>query len=169
MTELNDLRSLTVRSRISQFAKFGFLGQPLIKYTDATDPLLKTLTANYHIANTLDTAGTGFWKFGSGGYPGFFGYYNYGPFQGQGNKYIGIRFTNETGEHFGWIQVDLAANSASITILDWAYEDTPGESITAGTTMTVIPTLNEWGIIVLMTLLAGAAAWKMKQPELLQA
>ncbi len=33
----------------------------------------------------------------------------------------------------------------------------------------VIPTLNEWGIIVLMTLLAGAAAWKMNKPELLQA
>ena len=32
-----------------------------------------------------------------------------------------------------------------------------------------IPTLNEWGIIVLMTLLAGAAAWKMNKPELLQA
>ncbi len=33
----------------------------------------------------------------------------------------------------------------------------------------VIPTLNEWGIIVLMTLLAGAAAWKMNKPELLPA
>ena len=32
-----------------------------------------------------------------------------------------------------------------------------------------VPTLNEWGIIVLMTLLAGAAAWKMNKPELLQA
>ena len=32
-----------------------------------------------------------------------------------------------------------------------------------------IPTLTEWGIIVLMTLLAGTAAWKMNRPELLPA
>ncbi len=32
-----------------------------------------------------------------------------------------------------------------------------------------VPTLTEWGMIVLMTLLAGAAAWKMNKSELLQA
>ncbi len=62
--------------------------------------------------------------------------------------------------------------ATSVSIIDWAYEDTPDTPILAGATGVVpqpIPTLNEWGMIVLMTLLAGAAAWKMNKPELLQA
>ncbi len=151
---------------IGEFDGTGKAG--VIKYTDAPGPFLKTLTANYNIADTLDTAGSGYWKYGTIGPPQYFGKSNIGPFQGQGNKYIGVRFTNETGEHFGWIRVNLAASSTSINIIDWAWEDTPGTSIPAGSTTAVIPTLNEWGIIVLMTLLAGAAAWKMNKPELLQ-
>ena len=61
-------------------------------------------------------------------------------------------------------------NSQNSGFWDSLYEDTPGDSIKAGDTGVappVVPTLNEWGIIVLMTLLAGAAAWKMNKPELL--
>ena len=88
--------------------------------------------------------------------------------------YIGVRFfsDNDGERHYGWIQINVSARISSTTVVDWAYEDTPGASILAGATSSqqAIPTLNEWGIIVLMTLLAGAAAWKMNRPEpLLQA
>ncbi len=122
------------------------------------------MSANYNIANS---GPNGFWFYG--GDPALFGISNYGPFPDGTNKFIGVRFTNADGEHFGWIRVNLAAGSTSIKIVDWAYEDVPGKSIPAGKGADVIPTLNEWGIIVLMTLLAGAAAWKMNKPELLQA
>ena len=138
-----------------------------IVFTNLGGPLLKALSANYNITDTI--AGP---KYGwTAGYR-YIGYTYLGPFEGQGNKYIGVRFTNGTGEHFGWIQVNLLAGSTSLAIIDWAYEDTPDTPILAGATgpQQAIPTLNEWGIIVLMTLLAGAAAWKMNRPEpLLQA
>ncbi len=134
---------------------------------------VKALSGNYNIVNDTTTflAGPGTWrasqkilgtKYGDGNFPD------------AGNKYIGVRFTNATGEHFGWVQVSVAADSSSVEIIDWAWEKVPGEPILAGATTggaanQVIPTLNEWGIIVLMTLLAGAAAWKMNKPELLQA
>ncbi len=121
-------------------------------------------TPNYNIANNLTGPSSGNWRT-SGAQLGS----SYSvPFQGPGNKYVGVRFTNATGEHFGWIQVSVAADSSSVTILDWAYEDVADTPILAGATSSapaVVPTLNEWGLIVLMTLLAGAAAWKMNRPE----
>ncbi len=126
---------------------------------------VKALSNDYNIVNDTATllAGTGTWKYSQKLLDNF---------AGAVDKYIGVRFTNAGGEHFGWVQVNVAADRSSITIVDWAYEDTPGASILAGAgsgPKQVIPTLNEWGIIVLMTLLAGAAAWKMNKPELLRA
>ncbi len=134
-------------------------------------PIANALTPNYNIASSDALAGNGSWI----KYPNLLGYNNYGQFPGQGNKYLGVRFTNDGTEqsHYGWVQVNVAANNASLTIVDWAWENIPEIPILAGatsTTVIVIPTLNEWGLIVLMTLLAGAAAWKMNRPEpLLQA
>ncbi len=126
------------------------------------------MSVNYDIVDDSNTslAGNGTWY---SPYSVYLGYSYGGPFQGKGNKYVGVRFTNATGEHFGWIQVILTAGSSSLTIVDWAWEDEADTPILAGAGIKVVPTLNEWGLIVLMTLLAGAAAWKMKQPELLQA
>ncbi len=132
-------------------------------------------TPNYNISNSLTGTEAGTWDSQNGSYAYFFlGDNTDGPFPGAGNKYIGVRFTNEDGEHFGWIQLNVNANSTSVEIIDWAWEKVPGEPILAGATTggaanQVIPTLSEWAIIVLMTLLAGAAAWKMNKPELLQA
>ncbi len=96
---------------------------------------------------------------------------NTGEFPAQGNKFIGVQFKNAGGAgptHFGWIQVTVGVNSTSMTIIDWAWEDTPNTPILAGATgggaaAAVVPTLNEWGLIVLTTLLAGAAVWKLRR------
>ena len=137
----------------------------------------KALNSGYNIGSTLPSA---FWANNAplNNAPQLGFYYSsmdyYGQFAGAGNKYIGIRFNNAvSGQlHYGWVQVNVAFKATSVTIVDWAWEDTPGASILAGDTgapQQAIPTLNEWGIIVLMTLLAGAAAWKMNKPEILQA
>ena len=135
-------------------------------FTDSGGPFVKALSANYSITANISGPNYGW----TDSYR-YLGYTSNGSFQGQGNKYIGVRFTNGSGEHFGWIQVNVATDTASVTIVDWAYEEDADTSILAGAgaVTQVVPTLNEWGIIVLMTLLAGAAAWKMKQPELLRA
>ena len=138
----------------------------------------KVLTTNYNIANISNP---GFWMYNTPGI--YFGVLGSGSNAYFGNfpvgvvgKFIGVRFINNspggTGSLlYGWVQVSVAANSSSLTIHDWAYEDgiiNPGSTGIAEPVQ-AIPTLNEWGIIVLMTLLAGAAAWKMNKPKLLQA
>ena len=131
----------------------------------------KALTANYNIGS-ISSQTSRFWTSNSDVVIGFGTVSDhYGNFPGAENKYIGVRFTKvENGPlHYGWIRVNLAANIQTITIVDWAWEDEADKPIPAGKGADVIPTLNEWGIIVLMTLLAGAAAWKMNKPELLQA
>ena len=71
---------------------------------------------------------------------------------------------SSTGTNSGWLLSALA---------DQGNNQKPffaiSEELTVPSQEVPIPTLNEWGIIVLMTLLAGAAAWKMNKPELLQA
>ncbi len=152
----------------SVLAKYPFTGPPF--------PEPKALDSTYNIAN-ITAPGPTFWFNGGSPYPALLGAGSiYGNFPGVEDKFIGVRFINNPGGgpgplHYGWIQVNVAADSSSITIVDWAYEDTPNTPILAGAgaAPAVIPTLNEWGLIVLMTLLAGAAAWKMNRPEPLQA
>lgn len=54
----------------------------------------------------------------------------------QGEKFIGVKFTANTINYFGWIRISVATDRTSITVLDWAY--TPyidiSSSIKAGQT-----------------------------------
>ncbi len=154
--------------------------QVLITGTPLAIPVASALSGNYTISSA--PAGRRIWNTNSKGqnllsankYGSDFGY-----FQGPGDEYIGVRFINSVSGggdgqlHYGWIQVNVPTGVTSLTIVDWAWEDTPNapilaEARTGGAPPAVIPTLNEWGLIVLMTLLAGAAAWKMNRPEPLQ-
>lgn len=47
--------------------------------------------------------------------------------------FIGVRFDIASSEHFGWIQY-TATSDTSGTVVQWAYEDTPGTPILAGNT-----------------------------------
>jgi len=82
--------------------------------------------------------------------------------------YIGVRFhTNACGDgwNYGWIHY-RGDSITSGTIIDWAYEDQCNIPILAGakgttppvTPTAVIPTLDQWGMIVLTLLLGGLAA-----------
>lgn len=54
-----------------------------------------------------------------------------GNFTGQ-EKFIGIRFYIGTDQHYGWIRVSLGDEADPLTLIDWAYEQTPGKAIQAG-------------------------------------
>jgi hypothetical protein len=47
-------------------------------------------------------------------------------------QYIGVRFYIGSDQHYGWIRASLGSVIDPLTIIDWAYELTPGEMIFAG-------------------------------------
>jgi hypothetical protein len=57
------------------------------------------------------------------------------------DRYIGLRFNINGSDHYGWVRLDLSFDSnnsgAEWTIKDYAYNDTPGDSILAGETETL--------------------------------
>jgi hypothetical protein len=57
----------------------------------------------------------------------------YGPFPGNGDQYIGVRFFIGSDLHYGWIRVNVSNTCNSINIIDWAYELEPEAGILAGT------------------------------------
>ncbi len=58
-------------------------------------------------------------------------YWGVGDFIGTEN-YIGIRFYIGTEQHYGWIRASMGNELEPMTIIDWAYESTPGIGITTG-------------------------------------
>ncbi|NNF58980.1 MAG: T9SS type A sorting domain-containing protein, partial [Rhodothermaceae bacterium] len=59
----------------------------------------------------------------------------YGPWAagGQTDKYLGVQFMAGGGTtHYAWVRLDVAPNSASITVKDFAFEATPDTPIDAG-------------------------------------
>ncbi len=90
---------------------------------------------------------------------------------------IGVRFNTVAGApRFGWIYLDGTLSASRMaTIVDWAYED-QGASILSGAggpagtcsppAPTVsVPTLNQWGLILLIGLLAGAGVTVLRKQE----
>jgi hypothetical protein len=57
-----------------------------------------------------------------------------GPWRGVQNEYLGLSFEIPgNGFHFGWARLSMKGDhSAFSTLVDWAYETTPGTSILAG-------------------------------------
>ncbi len=45
---------------------------------------------------------------------------------------LGVRFEVSGNTYYGWIQYKTNENASIGTIIDWAYEDTPGKAIKAG-------------------------------------
>jgi len=61
-----------------------------------------------------------------------------GQFPGAGDKFLGVKFTIGASTHYGWLRLDMSANSDSITIKDFAYESTANGAILAGDTGTTV-------------------------------
>ena len=100
--------------------------------------------------------------------------YRYGQFSGK-NGSIGLRFEIPNGgseTHYGYIRLWASAQGDQALIKDWAYEDVPdtsiltppcGEVIRTDTDPTTVPTLNQWGILILMGLILLEGGRRLKK------
>jgi len=88
------------------------------------------------------------------------------------NGYIGVRFHSNACQgnnwHYGWIHFTNAGTLDS-TIDSWAYESTCNTQIPAGAQATVeptsVPTLDQWGMLIMAGLLSGAAIYRMRKNQ----
>ena len=69
--------------------------------------------------------------------------------------YVGIQFFAADGLHYGWIRV-LGGYGNDGTILDYAYNTVPGQSITAG----AVPEPSTWALLGLGAL----CLWRFRRP-----
>lgn len=73
--------------------------------------------------------------------------------------YFGLRFELSGQTHYGWVQIEEGTSEQSV--LAWGYETSPNLAIAAGSTSGVssvsvpVPTLSEWALIIMASLLAG--------------
>jgi hypothetical protein len=98
----------------------------------------------------------------------------FGNFQKNGENpsdvtgFIGVRFDKGGNTHYGWVRIRVELDAASayngpgtfygassrLTILDYAYNDTPDAPIRVGEGLPPpIPTMGQWGLIILNLLL----------------
>lgn len=57
---------------------------------------------------------------------------NFTPFQGQGDKYIGIKFKINNDFHFGWMKLNISADGKTTTIREVGFDTRPNTPITIG-------------------------------------
>ncbi len=55
-----------------------------------------------------------------------------GNFAGQGDQYVGFKFYQNNGVHYGWIRVNVADHYDSLTVKDYAYQEIGDSCIRAG-------------------------------------
>lgn len=57
---------------------------------------------------------------------------NAGQFQGQGEKYLGIRFLQDDNYKYGWIKIYCSQHNDTLRIIEYAYNDILDSHIKAG-------------------------------------
>ncbi|MCD4792493.1 MAG: hypothetical protein K8R54_04610 [Bacteroidales bacterium] len=57
---------------------------------------------------------------------------NAGQFQGNGEKYLGFRFTKNSNYNYGWIKIYCSQHNDTLRIIEFAYNNAEGNSINAG-------------------------------------
>ncbi len=79
--------------------------------------------------------------------------------------YFGLSFQISGQTHYGWVQVTEGASTQSV--LQWGYESTPNTPIAVGAAVaaTPVPTLSEWGMIILSSLLALATVFTLRRRQ----
>jgi hypothetical protein len=86
------------------------------------------------------------------------------PWNDGGTGYVGLRFDIAGQTHYGWAQFTYDDAADTLTLLDFAYENTAGASILAGNTG-VIP--EPGSAALLMALASGAvAAYRRRRHDL---
>lgn len=144
----------------------GIIEAPETVFSSYTLPFPARLATGYKIQNTLQNYGwngTSFgilgariqYKYGTRSYSYSFGNFN------NSMGCLGVRFKTADGVRYGWIRYQGTSASSGI-IKDWAYEDSGGPIAACVVPNVNVPTLNQWGIMVLIALLAGMSIKVLK-------
>ncbi len=86
-----------------------------------------SLPSNSWTSSVMDTGNDVVFGPGSGAGDGWTGGANE-------TGFIGVRFRNASGMHYGWIRLQTNPATAAITVLQYAYEDCADTAITVGAT-----------------------------------
>jgi len=80
---------------------------------------------------------------------------------------IGVRFDTPGGTKYAWIRFDGTSAPTSGVIVDWAYEDSgaPIRTCDTGLVAERVPATNHLGLLILITLLAGASLKMLKKEQ----
>lgn len=97
----------------------------------ASVEILDNSTYGYPDALNADEeiSNNGNWSNGSGVLGTFM---NAGKFQGQGEKFLGIRFLKEDNYKYGWVKIYCSQHNDTLRILEYAYNDILNSQIKAG-------------------------------------
>jgi hypothetical protein len=86
--------------------------------------------------------------------------------------FIGVQFKKGNDTHYGWIHFEGPNPPTYGKIIDWGYESEPNTPILAGapkytqpTKTHTIPTLNEWGMLILMALILEEGLRRMRREK----
>ena len=86
--------------------------------------------------------------------------------------FIGVQFKKGNDTHYGWIHFEGPNPPTYGKIIDWGYESEPDTPILAGapkytqpTKTQTIPTLNEWGMLILMALILEEGLRRMRREK----
>jgi len=74
-------------------------------------------------------AGQGFWSDRTSVLGTFL---NAGQFQGNGDRYLGFRFSSSEGFNYGWIKIYCSLHNDTLRIIEYAYNRIAGSNIYAG-------------------------------------
>ncbi len=88
-----------------------------------------------------------------------YNFYSGADLAGLGESFIGVKFSNTTGEHLAWMRFDFPNNNTTSggTLVDWAYNDAVGASINAGDGISAVPEPAETGAAMALGAVAVAA------------
>ncbi len=147
----------------------GYNSSNQVILTGSYSYFVDNLPSQYLIKSSLSSPRS--WK-----YAGIMDVYNVGTSPGHGYGYgrflgtqgcIGVRFQTSGGMRYGWIGYGASADAGQGTITGWAYEDTgaPIRACDTGLVATTVPTLNQWGMMALIALLAGGAVTALRRRE----
>jgi hypothetical protein len=145
----------------------GFIGAPGSVFSSLTLPFPARLATGYKIQNSLQNNGWSSYYYGllGGGIKYKYGNTSYSTSFGNFNNAtgcIGVRFNTDNGTQYGWIRFQGVSPSSGV-IKDWAYEDSGGPISACVVPEPVkVPTLNQWGIMILIALLAGMSLKAIK-------
>lgn len=170
----NDFRfSLTTKANTWSLSATGLNSGQFIAYKG-----VENLSSGYSIKNTLGK--DHHWISAPNSVAGSSSYGGFGQFTNTPG-YMGVRFhtaqCRRTNWNYGWISIEADGSDGkpgTVQIVDWAYESDCNTAIKAGATTSSpttppkpvsVPTLDEWGMLALATLLSGTAIRRMKKGQ----